>query len=187
MRICVYANIKSVLYKRTLNFLKMGKTCFIALSFGSSSVYRKYGKSNNAIAKVASSAKYPILAQWEIANLLSTEHGKKVALCVKEKPGEYLDTIAVLVAAKKFMGKNDLTDAIFIAHQDHIPRIRENAKETLDDLKANDMNGATRIIAYTARSKGSNTNWYIKISLSHREKEIWEDLAGRLTTTANFQ
>lgn len=61
-------------------------------------------------------------------------------------------------------------------------QVAEIAKVKMDDLNANDIDAASRIIAGTARSMGITTNGQL-IFLSHREKEMWEELAAPLTTT----
>ncbi len=106
----------------------MGKECLIALSFGMGRK-KHYGKSNYRICLEMIDLNIPIIAQWEIANLLKQLGNKSIVVSVGQNEGEYLDTYAVLKKAKKVMDGLGYLEAILVGHQDHLPRIKMMAKK----------------------------------------------------------
>ena len=65
-------------------------------------------------------------------------------------------------------------------------QVKEIATLKMSDLNANDIDAASKIIAGTARSMGITVNGqHTKISLHQIGEEMWENLAGSLTTTTS--
>lgn len=143
----------------------MKKTCVVVLSFGMGSALDCYGKSNLAIAKLVSTLKFPIIAQWEIADLLEFKYDVSIFRRI-EKEDKYLDTYAVLLAAKQTMLKFGFTEVIYCGHQDHLPRIRKIAEKL--EIVESKIKTRNFFIPYDVDS----TQWWTRSKFLFKSREI---------------
>lgn len=156
--------------------------CLVILSFGMGKGADNYGDSNEALAKIAAETGLPIIAQWEIARILEKKYNVPTILSVEKIGNKYLDTFDVLKEAKVLMNVNGFTNAVFIGHQIHLPRILLSAhkmgfevepKESFDLV----MN---QKIPYDKKS----TQWWTRSELRFVAREIiytsYLTLAGKI-------